>query len=462
MSEHPLTHKILAAIIAFLTIIVLLLWQNRIDLSKTNKQQVQDFYVKLSNSQVSFTDSGDFIFPGEQKFLDLRKQYINSGERFVELNLRTKQGALYEQGAKTREFKILAKGREGTWWETPTGSYRVINKEYLHFSKLAKVWMPYSTQFYGSFFIHAWPFYQDGRPIPSTVSGSLGCIRLANEDAKAVFEFSGIGTRVLVLEEEPAAGYGRLVSNQKNNAVAPATTAASILVANLATGETIIKKDQDESSALGTLTKFMTALIAADLLNPEQEVKVSAAGLAEVLSLFQPQIGEDYTVLDLLYPLLIQGSDEAASILADFIGAGNLITNMNSKAKSLQMTRTKFSDFKGNNTRNVSSAQDWLKVLQHVFHKRSFLFDISKGKEYFGVGPGKFGISNLNSFYDEADLVGIQGGKLPSGHGNMMSVWWISGGGKSVPVAVVVLGSEDAASDTKNLLDWVRGNFEVL
>lgn len=462
MQEHPLLHKILAAIIAFLTVISLLLWQNRIDLSKTNKQQVQDFYVKLSNSQVSFTDSGEFIFPDEQKFLDLRKQYINSGERFVELNLRTMKGGLYEQGAQTREFKILAKGREGTWWETPTGSYRVINKEYLHFSKLAKVWMPYSTQFYGSFFIHAWPFYQNGVPIPSTVSGSLGCIRLATEDAKAVFDFSQIGTRVLVLEEEPTDGYGRLASNKKSDAAAPATTAASILVAHLATGETIIKKDQDESLALGPLTKFMTALIAADLLNPEQEIKVSPAGLAEALSLFQPQIGEDYTVLDLLYPLLMQGSDEAASILADHIGAGNLIANMNAKARSLRMTGTKFSDFKGNNTRNVSSAQDWLGILQHVFHKRSFLFDISKGKEYFGVGPGKFGINNLNSFYDEADLIGIQGGKLPSGHSNMMSAWRVYGNGKWVPVAFVVLSSEDAASDTKNLLDWVRGNFEVL
>lgn len=450
-------------VVVLITIVVLLL-QDRLDLSQTNQQRVQEFYQKLSGSQVAFTDAGEFIFPDERKFLDLKDRYTKDKESFVEIDLREMKGALYENGEQIKEFKVLARGREGTWWETPTGTYRVINKEYLHFSKLAKVWMPYATQFYGSFFIHGWPFYQNGKLLPRNVSGSLGCIRLADQDAKAVFDFSTIGTRVLVLEDEPIKNYGQLSSKIKIGAPLPATTADSLLVANLVTGEAIVKKDADDVSAIGPLTKFMTALSVSDLLNPEQQIKVSPSSLAkaQLLTLFEPKIGEQYTVLNLLYPLLMQGSDEAASILADFIGSDTLLGNMNSKAKALGMAETHFADFQGNTSRNVSTAQDLLRSLQHVFYKRSFLFDISKGKEYFGIGPGKLGgITNLNSFYRDENLIGAQGGKNASGGENLFSVWTIKGG-KDVPVAIVVLDSENAAADSQNLLNWVKDNFEVL
>ncbi len=464
MFEHKLIHKIFYVAITVLAAAVVFLLQDRIDLSKTNQQKVQEFYQKLSNSQVAFTDSGEFIFPDEKKFLDLKSQYIKDGERFVEIDLRAMRGALYENGEQVKDFAVLAKGREGTWWETPTGNYRVINKEYLYFSKLAKVWMPYATQFYGSFFIHGWPFYQNGTPLPRTVLGSLGCIRLADQDAKAVFDFSKIGTRILVLEDEPLKNYGELSSKTKIAISLPATSANSLFIANLVTGATILKKDVNDVLPLGPLTKFMTALSVADLLNPEQQVKVSQSSLAnaQTFTLFEPQIGKQYMVLDLLYPLLMQSSNEAAAILADFIGAGNLLINMNSKAKSLGMSDTRLADFQGNTAKNVSTAKDLFKILQHVLYKRSFLFDISKGKEYFGVGPGKLGgITNLNSFYQSDDLVGAQGGKTASGSENLFSVWNM-GGAKKVPVAIIVLGSEDAAADTQNLLDWVRDNFEVL
>lgn len=462
MPEDKLVHKILIVTILVLAAAAALLLQDRIDLSKTNQEKVQEFYQKLSESQIAFTDSGEFIFPDERKFLDLKSQYIQNGERFVEIDLRAMRGALYESGEKVKDFTVLAKGREGTWWETPTGSYRVINKEYLHFSKLAKVWMPYSTQFYGSFFIHGWPFYQNGLPLPRTVLGSLGCIRLADEDAKAVFDFSQIGTRVLVLEDEPVKKYGQLSPQSKISAQQPATTANSLLVANLATGTTIVKKDSEDVLPLGPLTKFTTALSVADLLNPEQQIKVSSASFAQALTLFDPKVGEQYTVLDLLYPLLMQSSNEAASIFADFIGAGNLLINMNSKAKSLGMSETRFADFQGNTTKNISTAKDLLKALQHVLYKRSFLFDISRGKEYFGVGPGKLGgITNLNSFYQSDDLVGVQGGKTASGSENLFSVWNI-GDARKVPIAIIILGSEDSTADTQNLLNWVLDNFEVL
>ena len=126
------------------------------------------------------------------------------------------------------------------------------------------------------------------------------------------------------------------------------------------------------------------------------------------------------------------------------------------------MTETRFADFQGTTSKNVSTAKDLFKVLQHVFYKRSFLFDISKGKEYFGVSPDKLGgITNLNSLYKAESLIGVQGGKTTSGSENLLSVWKINGA-KELPLAIIILGSENATADTQNLLNWVKDNFEVL
>jgi len=54
---------------------------------------------------------------------------LANGFSFVEINLREMEGAIYESGKKIRDFDVLAKGREGTWWETPTGNYRQQSKQ---------------------------------------------------------------------------------------------------------------------------------------------------------------------------------------------------------------------------------------------------------------------------------------------------------------------------------------------
>ncbi|PIP46640.1 MAG: hypothetical protein COX15_00070, partial [Candidatus Colwellbacteria bacterium CG23_combo_of_CG06-09_8_20_14_all_42_19] len=83
----------------------------------------------------------------------------------------------YEKGVFVNEFAILSKGKEGSWWETPAGLYKVQSKEKEHFSSFGRVYQPWSMAFQGNFFIHGWPYYPGGRAVESTYSG--GCIRLA-------------------------------------------------------------------------------------------------------------------------------------------------------------------------------------------------------------------------------------------------------------------------------------------
>src|SRR3989344_6403740 len=60
------TKRVRSGLLIFLSISLVFLgttsfylWNNSLDLTKTNSKKVQDFYAKLSGSQVAFTNAGD-------------------------------------------------------------------------------------------------------------------------------------------------------------------------------------------------------------------------------------------------------------------------------------------------------------------------------------------------------------------------------------------------------------------
>ncbi|PJE50992.1 MAG: hypothetical protein COV29_01790 [Candidatus Yanofskybacteria bacterium CG10_big_fil_rev_8_21_14_0_10_36_16] len=115
--------------------------------------------------------------------------------KFIEANLQTMTMTLYQNGKVVETFKIAGKGNPAT---SPTiqGNFSIKTKETNHFSSLSHVWMPWSMQFEGDYFIHEWPYWPGGKRIETKYSG--GCIRLYEGDSKKVYDFAEIGTQFAV------------------------------------------------------------------------------------------------------------------------------------------------------------------------------------------------------------------------------------------------------------------------
>lgn len=442
------------------------LWQDRLDLSNTNTQKVREFYTHLSQSQISFTDTGEMVFPDEQKFLTQKDEYIQNKNSFIEADLRAMQLTLYENGIVSKTMKILSKGKERSWWETPTGNYKVLGKAINGYSSIGNVWMPYSIQFYGNYLIHGWPYYDGGTPVSQGYSG--GCIRLSTEDAKMVFNFAKVGTPVLVLENDAEHNFGMLAA-KAINAILPPISAEAFLISDLSSGEIILEKRAEEKLPIASLTKLMTGVVAHEVIYLGRSIKVTPQMLASVSQIFYPIVGERYIGLDLLYPLLMQSSNDSAKVLSGFIGEETFARNMNAKAASLQMTDTQFADASGISAQNISTAYDISKLLQYIYYKRPFLFDIGRGVAFENVGLIKIGdtinipdLKNINEFIDDPDLIGVKNGETSATRQAMVTVWNIHTAQGDVPVAIVVLGSGNGKSDTDILLKWLKNNFALL
>ncbi|HEY4514955.1 MAG TPA: L,D-transpeptidase family protein [Candidatus Paceibacterota bacterium] len=454
----------LVILVFVLGVSTIYLWQNRLDLADTNNTRVQEFYAKIAEANVSFTDAGEMIFPDEQEFLSKKEQYLRDKTSFVEANLRYMKMTLYTDGTAETIVDIITKGKEGSWWETPTGDYEALAKSGTAWSSIGNVWMPYSIQFYGNYFIHGWPYHDDGTLVPAGYSG--GCIRLATEDAKVVYDFIEEGMPILVLEDQSSVGLGFIENVDGEIVSPPAVMAKSFLVSDISTGRSLLEKLPSEQTQISSLARLMTAVVAHEIIYLGRSIKVTESMMAGALTAFAPTLGTSYTGLDLLYPLLMQNSPDSANILSGYVGDKRFVRNMNFKANSLGMFDTKFTNPTGDGEENISSATDLAKLLQYIYFKRSFLFDITKGKSFDNVGSIRIGdtvnianLNNENSFSNDPDLIGAIMGSESLSDTSMLSVWNVNTANSVEPVSIVVLDSHDAKGDTEALLTWVKASY---
>lgn len=123
--------------------------------------------------------------------------------RRIEVDL-TKQRLSYFFGERKIGEMIISSGK---WnWPTPTGTFTVQNKYPRAWSRLASLWMPYWMGFAGGRFgIHELPEWPGGRKEGRDHLGkpvSHGCIRLGEEDAKKLYEWTPVGTQLVIYESK--------------------------------------------------------------------------------------------------------------------------------------------------------------------------------------------------------------------------------------------------------------------
>jgi D-alanyl-D-alanine carboxypeptidase len=366
---------------------------------------------------------------------------------------------LYEDGQKVEDFTIQAKGRPGSAWETPPGVYRALHKRENHFSSISQVWMPYSVQFFGNFFIHGWPYYPNGRQVASTFSG--GCIRLATADAKRVFEFVELGTPIFIwndkeVEDDKRIGETSAYYYYRDERGGPKVSAQAYVVADLDTGEVILQKNKDRVMPIASITKLMTALTSLEALNQHQMTTVSKRAVDTYGFAGRLSVGDRLYVRDLLYPLLLESSNDAAEVLAEHSGRANFMKRMNEKTAAIGLKNTSFDDPSGLSAKNVSTAADLFKLSQYLFNYKKHVFEITQKRTHT---VGKHTWYSNSKFVREKNFLGSKNGYTHAARNTVVSLF-------SVPlaefsdrnIAVVLLGAGNTEHDTRNILRYLEKN----
>lgn len=147
-----------------------------------------------------------------------------------------------------------------------------------------------------------------------------------------------------------------LVANAATYNIDFDTKSQGIELINLDTDTVVYEKNADMKLEPASCTKIMTFIIALENIDDLNGTTITAS--KEVLNLLTGtgsstagvKVGETLTAMQLLYCLMIPSGNDAAVVLADYIGQGsqqNFVDLMNAKAKELGCENTHFMNAHG-------------------------------------------------------------------------------------------------------------------
>jgi lipoprotein-anchoring transpeptidase ErfK/SrfK len=379
-------------------------------------------------------------------------------EQMIAADLTNMKLYLFVNGHATATLDILSKGKRGSRWETPTGLYKIETKEDTHLSTIGGVYMPYSMQFFGNFFIHGWPYYPDGTPVPEGYSG--GCIRLSTEDAQKVYEFAGRGMPIFVWEGDEATSTPLAVSDVK----LPKVSAKAFLIADIHSGTVYAEHNADQALPIASISKLLTALVANETIHYDRTLTVTKDDRKQTEGTpgsIAP--GDTFTVGELFYPLLMESNNSAAYSLARYNGMDNFVGWMNDKAKAIGMENTHMEDPSGLSPENKASANDLFKLTRYIAQNQSFILNLSREpqKTMKAENGRTYTFGNFNVFTGNPQFLGGKVGYTDEARETMTTVWELPIENATATISIVVLGSEDRKKDIDALLKWFKKAAKV-
>ena len=143
-------------------------------------------------------------------------------------------------------------------------------------------------------------------------------------------------------------------------------TAPAYELRDLTTGTVVMQHNAERLMPIASLTKLVTAVIARKFILSDARITITHDVMATYGNTAQFRAGETFTAHDLLYPLLMVSSNDAAEAYAQYYGRGDFIRAMNSFTQSIGAYRTYFADPSGLSPENVSTADDMGIILNWI------------------------------------------------------------------------------------------------
>ena len=237
----------------------------------------------------------------------------------------------------------------------------------------------------------------------------------------------------------------------------PYITAKSALVYDLTSNKIIYSKNPKEKLPMASLTKIMTAIISLE--NPKKDDKyiVSQKDLVgeDVMGLSS---GENLTLNELLYGLILTSGNDSAETLASNFDGGRpvFIKAMNDKAKALGLSDTNFTNptgLEGDGFQHTT-AYDLLIITKYALSKFPAFNDVISTFDY-----NIYQTANHKAYYleNQTNLLtsyrgvkGVKTGYTPEA--GLCLVTYLDYNGHKI--VSILLNSDNRRGEMKELLDY--------
>ena len=248
----------------------------------------------------------------------------------------------------------------------------------------------------------------------------------------------------------------------------PVISAQGVMVVDLDSGTPLYEKNPEEKLLPASTTKIVTALVALDTFRLDQVLTVPKEAMVDgqKMGLYP---GEQITVENLLYGLLVYSANDAAMTLAGNYpvstesGIGNynaFVAAMNEKAKELSMTSSYFENPVGlDGILQTTTAKDLVRASEVAMRNPVFakMVGTRSIKVTDATGKVAYNLENINELLGNVPgVLGVKTGWTENARENLVT--YIERDNKRILIAV--LGSQDRFGETKELVNWIFENYE--
>jgi D-alanyl-D-alanine carboxypeptidase len=254
----------------------------------------------------------------------------------------------------------------------------------------------------------------------------------------------------------------------------PLVNAQGAIVIEASTGLILYEKNIHETYYPASITKIMTALVALENSSLGDVVTFSKKAVFDVdidSSRIGIDVGEQLTMQQCLYGILLESANEVSYAVAEHIGGTveNFAVMMNEKAKSIGCLNTHFVNPHGlPDTEHLTSPYDMALITREAMKNETFrkIFDTRTYKiPPTNIQPETRYLANhhkfiLNEEYHYEDCIGGKTGYTSKAKYTLVSVAKRG----DLEIICVIMRDDTSANqykDTKKLLDYGFDNFSI-
>jgi len=244
--------------------------------------------------------------------------------------------------------------------------------------------------------------------------------------------------------------------------------AISVKLDEIGAEKILFDENINQPLPIASLTKLMTAFVVLENYDLSKEIKITKESVSQEGDFGKLAIGRIYPVEYLLYPLLMESSNDAAFALAnDYEGMNQdkFVELMNLASQKMNLENTRFFNPTGlepeedkiTTQLNYSTANDLVKLTKELL-KKPLIWEILSTPIYNLYGPE---LKNTNEFlFDESPdkltkIIGGKTGYTEKAGGCLLLVLEDKKGSKFINVILGAQSVEARITEMQKLINWL-------
>lgn len=242
-----------------------------------------------------------------------------------------------------------------------------------------------------------------------------------------------------------------------------AISASSYIVMDQNSNQILYGSNYDSSSLIASITKIMTAIIVLENCDIDEVITVGEEVLTAYGSAVYIEVGEEISVRDLLYGLMLRSGNDATTVLAYHVAGSleNFALLMNEKVTELDLENTTFLNPSGldEETENKSTAYDMAVIMSYAMKNETFKTITST--EYYETKSSykKYTWENKNKLLGTYDYItGGKTGYTEKAYRTLVT----TASYDNMDIVVVTLNDGNDWIDHITLYETVFSNYEAI